>query len=91
MPCRSAKLLSSLVNQHKGMRRCLVIWAATQTHYVIHQVFEHTDRLNGFVIGALTVVVAPLVGLIVYYVKNRSDDDKSPDSIDSTKQSSSAT
>lgn len=75
-------LLNSLLNQHKGVRRGLVIWAAMQVQWVIHRVFEHMDQLTAIVVSMTTIIVAPLVGLIVYYVHLRSvndgDDDSSP-------------
>jgi len=67
--------LLSLMDEHKGIRRGLVIWAAMQTQYVIHMVFEHMDKLNAFVITMTSLVVVPLVGLVVYYVNLRSADD----------------
>lgn len=72
-------LLLSLVNQHKGIRRGLVIWAAMQVGWVIHRVFDHMDQISGFAVSAMTVVVAPLVGLIVFYVKTRTDAESGDD------------
>ena len=72
-------LLVELANKHKGFRRGLVVWCAMQIGWVIHRVFADMEHLNGFAISALTIVVAPLVGLLVYYVKLRSDDDGDPD------------
>jgi len=71
--------LLDLANKHKGFRRGLVVWAAMQCGWVIHQVFGHMEQISASVVSALTVTVAPLVALIVYYVKLRNDNDDGDD------------
>ena len=67
--------LLSLANKQKGFRRGFVIWSAMQVGWTIHQVFTHMDQISIAAVSAMSVVVVPLIGLIVYYVKLRADDD----------------
>lgn len=67
------KFLLALANEHKGVRRGLVIWSAMQVQWVIHKVFDNMEKITPTAITMATIIIAPLVGLIVYYVKLRSD------------------
>lgn len=71
--------LVELANKHKGFRRGLVIWSCMQIGWTIHKVFDNMDKISPTVISMATIVIAPLVGLVVYYVKLRSDNDGDDD------------
>jgi hypothetical protein len=73
----SAGVVSKVVEDHKGIRRGLVIWSATLITWVTVQVFRHPDKITTDVVAALTAVIGLLSVSIGFYHWSRNGDDAS--------------
>ncbi len=69
--------LKSLIEDHKAIRRSLVIWAAALITWVVAQVFRDPTKITGDVVAALTTVIVLLSTSIGFYHWSRHKDDGS--------------
>lgn len=68
------KIGLSLLEDHKGIRRGLVIWSAYLITWVVERVFSDISKINGDVVAALTAVIGMLSTSIAFYHWSRQKD-----------------
>lgn len=71
-----AAFAGKLVNEHKGVRRGLVLWAVWLITHVTLRVFQQPALITTPEVAAYTVAVGILATVLGFYMQGRNKEDK---------------
>ena len=73
---RLGRWVEALFEEHKLVRRLLVLWALWLITYVVLDAVEKVDKIDGSAAAMISTIVGILATVTAFYIRSRELDDR---------------